>query len=59
MLTDRILALIAALSMIGFVSFLPIWVPSPDLIIVVVAVVLLMLYDFWTDLRPRRNGNGR
>lgn len=55
-MTDRILALLALLALGLFISVVPIFVPSPDLILLAVLCFLLAAYDFWRQLF---RGNGR
>lgn len=47
-MTDKLLALAALLVLAGFLGILVLWVPSVDLIIVVVLVLALAIYDFVT-----------
>jgi len=53
MTTDRVLATLAMLCLIAFLSVLVIWVPRWDLGIVIGVSVLLAAYDFYHDLKPR------
>ena len=52
MTTDRILAALAILSLIAFLSVLAIWVQRWDMRIVIGIVVVFAIYDFYRDLRP-------
>lgn len=52
-MTDRILAMAALLTLIAFLSVIPIFVPDLDLIIVMTFVSGLAIWDFWPTLRPR------
>ncbi len=54
-MTDRILAIVALITLIVFLGILIFRVPDIDLIIVTVFVALLACWDFWTSLKP---GNG-
>ena len=56
MTSDRILAAVALLCLIAFLSVLVIRVPRFDLGIVIGLVVLLAVYDFYRALRaaPKR-----
>lgn len=49
-MTDKIVAVIALLSMCAFVSIVFIWVPEPSLIAVCVVVMLMAAYDFYRML---------
>jgi len=53
MTTDRVLATLAMLCLIAFLSVLVIWVPRWDLGIVIGVSVLLAAYDFYRELKPR------
>ena len=55
---DRIFAGIALLCLFGFMGIL-IWsVPEVDLTIVVLLVLGMAVYEFWTSLRQSNNNNG-
>jgi hypothetical protein len=57
---DTILKIVALAAFIVSLAVLVIWVPSPDLVTVIVVVVAMAIYDFF--LRPylrNRNGRGR
>lgn len=56
-MTDRILALLALVSLALFISVVPIFVPSPDLILLAIFCLLLAAFDFWRQLF-RGNGKG-
>lgn len=53
-MTDRVLAIVALLGLIAFVSTVPLFVPHIDLIIFTVGCVLLAAFDFWRELFRRR-----
>lgn len=46
-MTDRIMALVAFLFLLGFLAVLVIGVPHIDLIVVVLITLLLAGWDFW------------
>ena len=46
-MTDRIMAVVALLTMITFLGVVAYFVPHLDLIAVIVLVSLLASYDFW------------
>ena len=52
--TDRILGVLALAGFAVYLGFLIFNVPSLPLILVLVFVVGLAGWDFWTTLRPRR-----
>lgn len=47
---DKVLALVALVVMILFVSVVPLFVPDIDLIILAVLTVGLAAFDFWREL---------
>lgn len=49
-MTDRILALLALIVLALFLSVVPIFVPSPDLILLALLCFLLAAFDFWREL---------
>ncbi len=53
-MTDRILGLLALAGFAGYLAFLIFKVPSLPLTLVLVFVIVLAGWDFWTTLRPRR-----
>lgn len=52
MMTDRILAALALLGLLAFLSILVIWVKRWDLTIVVGVSVAFTIYDFYRELWP-------
>ncbi len=56
-MTNFITGIIGIASVVGFLSFMLIWVPAPPLIIIVVFVMALLIIDFVNSLRS--GGNGR
>jgi hypothetical protein len=55
---DNILKIVALAAFIASLTVLVIWVPSPDLVTVIVIVVAMAVYDFL--IRPYlRRKNGR
>jgi uncharacterized membrane protein YfcA len=57
-LTDKLMALIAFAMLASFVGILITYVPSPDLIAVVVLTVILVAYDFFTSTTGKNGKNG-
>jgi len=55
-MTDRILALVALTFFTLSVAVVPYFVPSIDLIIVVVLCIAFCAYDFWRELSRPKNG---
>lgn len=53
---DVALKVLALATFIVFLAFLPIFVPLPDLIVVVVIVVAMAAYDFLVYPALRRRG---
>lgn len=58
-MSDKILAVVALVTMITCISTIPLFVPDPDLIIVVVVVSAMAIWDFWKTLRDAGKGNGK
>ncbi len=55
---DTVLKIVALGALIASLAVLVIWVPSPDLVAVIVVVVAMAVYDFF--IRPfLRRKNGR
>ena len=50
---DKLLAILALATLIGFLSVVMGFVPEPDLLIVFGLVILLAIYDFWDTLRSK------
>lgn len=46
-LTDKLLAALSMVLLIGFLGILAWWVREVDLIIVIVLVIGMAIYDFW------------
>lgn len=55
---DKVIAIIALATLIGFMLILVGFVPSTDLIIVVIVVSVMAAVDFYLLLFKRRDGNG-
>ena len=55
--TETIIAIIALLGLVTFMSVLVVYVAEPDLIVIVVIGLLFAAYDFWRELF--RGGNGK
>jgi hypothetical protein len=53
MIVDLIAMVIGAVGAIIYIGFFAIKVPSLPLSIIVIFVLSLMLYSFYTDMRPR------
>ena len=56
-MTDKIMAIVALATMITFLGVVAWFVPDIDLIVVIAFVSLLAIYDFWSSLRHKRNGD--
>jgi len=54
-MTDKIMAIVALLTMIGFLVVVAAFVPEPDLILVIALVSAMAIYDFWLSFRSKRN----
>lgn len=50
---DRLFAIIALATLIGFLGVVVGFVPEPDLIIVFVIVIAMAIYDFWKTIGPK------
>ena len=57
-MSDKIMAIVALVTMIATVGVVAVFVPDKDLIAVIVLVSLLASYDFWDTFRGKRNGGG-
>lgn len=57
-MTNKIMALLALSAYLVFCAILIIWVPEPDLVIVVCLVGVMICYDFYKALfiDPKKNG---
>jgi xanthosine utilization system XapX-like protein len=55
--TNFITGIIGIAMVIGFLSFMLVWVPAPPLIAIVVFVMGLLIYDFANSLRSGGNGS--
>lgn len=56
-MTDKIMAILALITMIAFLGVVAWFVPDIDLIIVIVVVSLLAIFDFWRTLREKGKNN--
>lgn len=56
-MTNLITGVIGIALVVAFLTFMLIWVPAPPLIIIVIAVMAMLIYDFVLSLRS--GGNGR
>jgi hypothetical protein len=54
---DNVLKIVALAMFIAYIAVLAIWVPDPDLVVVLVVVAALAIYDFL--IYSRRSGNGQ
>jgi hypothetical protein len=56
--TETIIAIVALLGLVAFMSVLVAYVAEPDLIVIVVIGLLFAAHDFWRELfRGKGNGN--
>ena len=53
-MTDKIMAIVALLTMISFLSVVAWFVPDIDLIIVIALVSLMAVYDFWQTFHHKK-----
>lgn len=56
-MTNFITGIIGIAMVVGFLSFMLVWVPAPPLIIIVVFVMGLLIFDFVNSVRSGGNGN--
>lgn len=56
-MTDKIMAFLALATVVTFLVVVAVFVPDIDLIIVIALVSLMVLYDFWTTFRDKKNDN--
>lgn len=52
---DKIMAILGLATMIAFLGTVAVFVPEPDLIVVISFVSALAIYDFWSALRAQGN----
>lgn len=52
-MSDKIMAIVALATMIGFLAVVAVFVPDIDLILVIVLVSLLATYDFWQSFHAK------
>lgn len=55
-MTNIITGLIGIASVIAFLGILLWWIKEPPLIIICIAVMALLIYDFWQSVRASGNG---
>lgn len=56
-MTNLITGIIGISLVVGFLSFMLVWVPAPPLIIIVVFVMAMLIIDFVNSLRSGGNGS--
>lgn len=56
-MTDKIMAILALVTMIAFLGTVIAFVPELDLMAVVAFVSVLAGYDFWRTFRSQRDNN--
>ena len=56
-MADKIMAVIALVTMVAFLGVVAVFVPDTDLIVVIAFVSTLAIYDFWRSLRGKRNNH--
>lgn len=54
---DKIMAILGLATFMAFLGVVVVFVPEPDLIVVVTFVSVLAIYDFWSALRAQGNGD--
>jgi hypothetical protein len=55
---DYIMGIVAVVAFVAFTSVIAIFVPSIDLVVVIILTGMMAAWDFWLTLR-RRNGGRR
>jgi hypothetical protein len=50
---DKLLAFLALATLVAFLGILAVWVPSPDLVAVILLTLGLVTYDFVTSSRKK------
>lgn len=55
---DRLFGIVAFAAFAAFLGVIVLRVPDLDLIIVFAIVLLMVAWDFWLSLRPRRRPDG-
>jgi hypothetical protein len=55
--TNLITGIIGIALVVGFLSFMLVWVPAPPLIIIVLIVMSLLIKDFVQSVRSGGNGH--
>ncbi len=56
-MTNLITGIIGIALVIGFLTFMLVWVPAPPLIVIVVFVMALLIFDFVRSVRSGGNGS--
>ena len=54
---DKIMAILGLATFMAFLGVVVVFVPEPDLIVVVTFVSVLAIYDFWSALRAPGKGD--
>lgn len=54
---DKIMAILGLATFMAFLGVVVVFVPEPDLIVVVTFVSVLAIYDFWSALRATDKGD--
>jgi Flp pilus assembly protein TadB len=55
---DRILAILSISMLVAFMLVVAVYVNEPDLWIVIIIVLTMAVFDFWSGLRRKRNNSG-
>jgi hypothetical protein len=54
-MTDKIMAIVALVTMVSYLGVIAWFVPEIDLILVIAFVSLLAAYDFWRSFRQHKD----
>lgn len=57
MTSDRVLAVLSMAMFIGFAGIVAYFVNETELWVVLIIVILMAMYDFWTELRSGAKRN--
>ena len=54
-MTDKIMAFLALATVVAFLALVAVYVPDIDLIIIVALISCMVIYDFWSSFRNKKD----
>lgn len=54
-MTDKIMAFLALATVVAFLVLVAVYVPDIDLIIIVALISCMVIYDFWSSFRNKKD----